>query len=104
MEFKRRPFIIIGVTGQNDYIVLPISRVTIEADRDAHYDYPLSKEGFILLNLSENSFIRIHKPTTIHEGQISKIITDFSSNYPNSYLEIMSLYEEFQRHIVNNSI
>ena len=82
MEFKSRPVLIVGQADRTDYVVLPISRVTNYANLENNYDIPIEPSDVPLMNLKQRSYIRTHKQSVIHLGELTKEIVDFKKEYP----------------------
>ena len=53
MAFKKRPVLIIGQADVNDYVILPISRVTRKEYLDQHYDFEMQVVDYPMLCLKE---------------------------------------------------
>lgn len=104
MEFKNRPILIVGQADSTDYVVLPISRVTNYANLDHNYDIPIDPAVVPLMNLKQRSYIRTHKQSVIHLGELTKEIVDFKKEYPDIYINVIAKMEEFQKHIIDNAL
>ena len=104
MGFKKRPVLIVGKADAADYIILPISRVTNTANLDVEYDYKIEPNDVPLMNLSQVSYVRTHKQSVVHTGELTTEIVDFRAEYPEKYLDIICKMEEFQKSIINNAI
>ncbi|MCD8110001.1 MAG: hypothetical protein LUE14_07870 [Clostridiales bacterium] len=100
MSFKKRPVLVIGKADERDLVVLPISRVTRSENIDPHYDFQVTVQDYPSMALTATSYIRTHKQTVVNEGELTKCITDFSGDYPDAYLTILSLVEEFQKYLI----
>lgn len=103
MDFKRRPILIIGQADEKDYIVLPISRVTRREHLDPHYDFEMQVTEYEALLLKTTSYIRAHKQTTVNEGELADCIADFREKYPEAYISVLALVEEFQKELINKA-
>lgn len=104
MSFKNRPVLIIGKADSNDYVILPISKVTNKNNIDSYYDISIEDKDVPLMKLTQKSYIRTHKQSVVHEKELVKEIVDFRSQYPDLYMDIIIKVEEFQREIINNAI
>lgn len=104
MSYKSRPVLIVGQADQNDYVILPVSRVTNQSNLDDYYDVPLEPAAYPLANLIQKSYVRTHKQYTIHRGELVKDIVDFRSIYPDTYLDIIIKMEEFQKNLISKTI
>lgn len=97
MAFKGRPALIIGKADGGDYIVLPISSIRYRDNLDPHYDIEIDSCKYKLLNLSKSiSYVRTHKQTPIHYGEISTEISDLKGLYPELFNLIIDRVGEFQ--------
>ncbi|MCM1261274.1 MAG: hypothetical protein NC313_01030 [Butyrivibrio sp.] len=101
--FKKRPVLIIGQADSNDYIVLPVSRVTRKEHLDKHYDFEMQVVDYPKLHLKATSYIRTHKQTVINAGELSDCIVDFKDAYQDAYISVMALVEEFQQNLINKA-
>lgn len=104
MAFKNRPVLIIGQADSTDYVVLPVSRVTRKENIDDHYDLEIKKEDYPFMNLTETSYIRTHKQSVVNEGELTREITDFKKEYPETYKRTINLVKEFQTGLVNAAV
>ena len=104
MAFKKRPVLIIGQADRNDYIVLPISRITHKENIDSQYDYRLSKEEFPLMRLKETSYIRTHKQAVANEGDLADVIVNFKEAYPKAFEEVIELVRKFQTDLADQAL
>lgn len=104
MSFKNRPVLIIGKADARDYIVLPISRITTSQNIDTYYDVSINPQDVPLMNLTQLSYIRTHKQTVIHLGELTREIVDFKSEYEDIYLDVILKVEEFQKQLVSNAL
>lgn len=104
MSYKSRPVLIVGQADQNDYVILPVSRVTNQNNLDHYYDVPLEPKNYPLTNLKQRSFVRTHKQCTIHQAELVKDIMDFRNTYPDTYLDIILKMEEFQKNLISKAL
>jgi uncharacterized protein YifN (PemK superfamily) len=104
MSFKKRPVLVVGQADSSDYVVLPISRVTNQSNLDSDYDLEMNPPDFKKMNLTQKSYIRTHKQTVLHAASLTKVIVDFRSEYPDTYLDVISRMEDFQKQLINNAI
>lgn len=51
--YKRRPILIIGKSDSEDYLVLPISRITNKNNLDFYYDVKLEIDNVKLMKLRD---------------------------------------------------
>ena len=103
MAFKKRPVLIIGQADESDYVVLPISRVTRREHIDQKYDFEIQVSNYPKLSLKTTSYIRTHKQSVVNVGELSDEITDFRNEYPNAYIEVIALVEEFQKQLIEKA-
>jgi len=105
MAFKGRPVLVIGKADSSDYVVLPISRVTNRDNFDVHFDYEMKPETYAGsgLQLSAVSFVRTHKQAVLNDGEIIKKVFDLKKEFPDVYVEIIDLVEEFQKELISKA-
>lgn len=104
MSFKNRPVLIVGQADATDYVILPISRVTNSANLDMDYDYKVEPQDVSLMNLTQTSYIRTHKQSTVHAGELTREIVDFKNEYPDKYIDVIAKMEEFQKKLIDNAL
>lgn len=103
-KFKVRPALVISGPRNNDYTVLPISRVTNRKNLDKDYDVEVDIIMYPSLNLTANCYVRLHKQTTIHQSMLYKEISDLKTIYPELYLKIITLLESYNEFILENAL
>jgi hypothetical protein len=103
IEFKNRPVLVIGKADSSDYVILPISRVTNQVNLNRYYDVLLETTEVPLMNLKCNSYVRSHKQSVVHEGELIKEIVDFKDEYANTYKLIIDKMEEFQKRMTERA-
>ena len=103
MAFKKRPVLIIGQADESDYVVLPISRVTRREHIDQKYDFEIQVSNYPKLSLKTTSYIRTHKQSVANVGELADEIADFRNEYPNAYIEVIALVEEFQKQLIEKA-
>ena len=104
MAFKKRPVLIIGKADRKDYVALPVSRVTGKAHLDRHYDFEMQSKDYPALTLKTTSYIRTHKQTIVNDGELADCIADFKGEYPDAYISVIALVEEFQKGLINKAL
>ena len=104
MSIKSRPALIIAQADSEDYVVLPISRITRRNNRDATFDIEIDPSVYPLLNLNAISYVRTHKQTIIHKAEIGDLIGDLKTDYSELYLQILETRERFSEEITNQAI
>lgn len=104
MSFKKRPVLIVGKADDTDYVILPISRITKRENLDEYYDILLKPKEVPMLNLIQYLYVRTHKQSVVHVGELYKEIIDFKKEYMEIYFDIISKMEEFQRNLIDNAL
>ena len=104
MEFKSRPVLIVGRADESDYVILPVSRITNHNNIDYYYDVLIEPADVPLMKLSQCSYIRTHKQSVVHLGELIREIVDFRNEYEDIYLEVISKMEEFQKNLIINAL
>lgn len=104
MSVKCRPALVIAQSDNDDYVVLPVSRITRQANRDMNYDIPVNPQLYPALGLSCFSYVRTHKQTTVHMGEVGDKIGDMKADYEDLYLFILEKREEFSTEITRQAI
>lgn len=104
MAFKKRPVLIIGQADESDYVVLPISRVTRRENIDQRYDFEIQVTAYPMLSLKTTSYIRTHKQSVANIGELADQIADFKNVYPDAYVEVIALVEEFQKKLIDDAL
>ena len=104
MAFKKRPVLIIGQADGSDYVVLPISRVTRRENIDQRYDFEIRVRDYPMLSLKATSYIRTHKQSVANIGELAERIVDFKKEYPDAYVEVIALVEEFQKKLIDDAL
>ena len=104
MAFKKRLVLIVGKADSSDYVVLPISRVTNRENLDDYYDVPIEPSEVPLMNLTQCSYVRTHKQSVVHIGELVQEIVDFKKEYYEIYFDVISKMEQFQKSIIDNAL
>ena len=104
MSYKSRPCLIIGKADSQDYIILPISRITDSRRINTDYDLPMEPVDYPLLNLTQRSYIRTHKQQVVHINNIRTTIVDFRKEYEDMYLAVITKVAEFQDTVIENAL
>ena len=104
MAFKKRPVLIIGKADESEYIVLPISRVTRQEHIDQRYDFEMQVTDYPKLSLKYTSYIRTHKQSVANIGELANQIADFKNEYPDAFVEVIALVEEFQKKLIDEAL
>lgn len=104
MSYKGRPVLVLSDEHEGDYTVLPVSTVKDPACRDLEYDIPVKKSSYPNLNLKQDSYIRTHRQTTVHRGNITSTISDLRSEYEDLYLEVLEKLEQFNSELLSEAL
>ena len=104
MAFKNRPVLIVGQADSSDYIILPVSRITNQGNVDSYYDVSIEPADVPSMNLTQRSYIRSHKQSVVHLGELTREIVDFRKEYEDIYLDVISKMEEFQKNLIINAL
>ena len=104
MGFKKRPVLLIAQADTDDYNIIPISRVTNRHNLDSVYDVMIDPAVYPNAGLAELSFARTHKQTTVHTGEIDGHISDLKSVYPDLYLYILEMREQYSAEITEQAL
>lgn len=102
--FKKRPALLIAKADSNDYVALPVSRVTKKHNLDPIYDIPVDPQKYPKLNLPAVSYVRTHKQTVIHIAEIAGLTGDMKKDYEDLYIEVLQKREQFSQEITNQAI
>lgn len=89
MDYKARPALVLAKADAEDYVVLPISSISIKANIDPLYDIEINPVSYPKLNLKNISYVRTHKQTIIHRANLRDEIGDLKLNYEELYFEIL---------------
>lgn len=101
---KGRPVLIVAGPRNHDYTVLPISTIKNRQNLDPDYDILIDAGARACLSLSDECFIRTHKQTTVHEGELIKEKGDMKRDQEDLYLKALEKMEDYQRDILNQAI
>ena len=56
------------------------------------------------IRLTKNCYLRTHKQTIVHAASLTSMICDFKSAYPDLYIEVVTLFERFEKKVVDAAI
>lgn len=104
MKYKARPALVLGKADNDDYVVLPVSSITIKTNIDAIYDVEIDSKKYPKLNLDHTSYVRTHKQTIVHRANLRDEIGDIKSNYKELYLEILNKREMFNDSVTKQAL
>ena len=93
-KFKYRPILVIAEAGQNDWVTLPVSKISHKECIDLEYDIKIEPINYPLMNLTCVSYIRTHKQTVTHRASITKVIINVKKMYPGLYTRVIDKVEE----------
>ena len=57
-----------------------------------------------MMNLTQRSYIRAHKQSVVHLGELTKEIVDLRNEYEDIYFDVISKMEEFQKNLILNAL
>ncbi len=106
---KSRPVLILKepeVSGDKQYVALPVSTMLQERYRHARYDVRLEPGNYPLLKVKRSCFVRCHKQMTVYRGEIdfTNWMGDVKKNYPRLWRDILSRLILFEKTIVGEDI
>ena len=104
MSFKARPALVLAKADVNDYVVLPVSSISIRTNIDPVYDIELDPAQYPKLNLKHTSYVRTHKQTIVHRADLRCMICDVRAEYEDLYLAILEKREEFSNAITKQAL
>lgn len=104
MSIKSRPALIIAAADSDDYIVLPISKISDSRRIHPEYDIKLDSPTYTELNLKCVSYVRTHKQTIMHSANIGDKIADLKSSHPDLYIDIVAKNEKFNKEITQQAL
>ena len=104
MSYKARPALVLAKADADDYVVLPVSSVSIKTNIDPVYDIEVDPTLYPKLNLRKTSYVRTHKQTTVHRANLGDEIGDLKSDYEELYLEILEKRETFSNSITQQAL
>lgn len=103
-RFKGRPVLIIEDAHNDDYTVLPISKVSKKQYLDSVYDVEIKQVDYPNLKLTCDSYIRVHKQTTVHKTMLRCKISDLKYEYEDLYLSVLELLEQRNKELINGAL
>lgn len=104
LEFKTRPGLIIAQSDVDDFVVLPVSKVSDHRKIDPEYDIKVDPAVYPTLSLNHVSYVRTHKQTVIHHAEIGDKISDMKSCCEDLYLEVLTKRAQFNDEVTNQAI
>ena len=103
MDFKARPVLVLARADAGDYVVLPISTISIRTNVDPVYDIEIDPTLYPKLHLRRVSYVRTHKQTIVHRANLGELIGDLKADYEDLYLTILLKREAFSRIITRQA-
>lgn len=104
MAYKAHPALVLAKADTDDYVVLPVSTISNKANIDPVYDIEVDPMLYPKLNLRKISYVRTHKQTTVHRGNLHDEIGDLKSEYEDLFLEILEKREAFSNSITQQAL
>lgn len=101
--FKQRPVLVISKLISNDYTVLPISTVSKRENLHFFYDIKVEPMLYPRLRLHKESFIRVHKQTTVHQAAVVRKISNLKTEYPDLYSLVLERLSEYNTNLISNA-
>lgn len=104
MEMKTRPGLMVAKADSEDYVVLPISKISDSRRIDPVYDIKIDPAVYPLLMLNCVSYVRTHKQTVIHLAEIGDSISNMKAGYEDLFVEVLIKREQFSKEITNQAM
>ena len=104
LNVKSRPGLIIAQADSDDYVILPVSRITDSRRIDPIYDIKVDPTTYPTLSLNAVSYVRTHKQTVVHRAEIGDKISDMKSDCEDLYLDILTKRAQFSEEITNQAM
>ena len=99
MKNKSRPALVLAKADNEDYVVIPISKVSHSENIDSYYDVKIDPLNYPNTKLTQISYARTHKQTVIHTAELIDPFCDLKSEYPDLYQKILKKRAEFSKEI-----
>lgn len=104
MEIKSRPGLVIAAADSDDYVILPVSKVSDQRRIDPEYDIKVDPSDFPNLSLNCVSYIRTHKQTVVHRASMGDMISNLKQHYEELYLTVLEKREQFSEEITRQAM
>lgn len=101
---KARPCLVIGQSDSDEYVILPVSRVTAAGRVHQDYDIPLDPAVYPDLHLTSVCYVRTHKQTTAYVTSIGNRIADMKGSYEELYLDVLAKWEQFGKKVLSEAL
>lgn len=102
--YKARPALVLAKADADDYVVLPVSSISIKVNIDPVYDVEIDPAQYPKLNLKKVSYVRTHKQTIVHRADLHDEISDLKAEYEELYLKILEKRETFSDSITQQAL
>lgn len=89
MRTKSRPALVLAQSDDEDYVVIPISKISHSENIDVEYDIKIDPHVYPKTNLTQISYARTHKQTIIHRSQLIDPFCDLKKEYNDLYNKIL---------------
>lgn len=99
LDFKSRPGLIIAQADSDDYVIIPVSRISDSRRIDPVYDIKVDPAVYPSLSLNAVSYVRSHKQAIAHRAEIGDKISDMKSSYEDLYLDVLTKRAQFSEEI-----
>lgn len=104
MSYKARPALVLAKADADDYVVLPVSSISVRSNIDPVYDIEIDPSLYPKTNLTHTSYVRTHKQIVVHRASLYGEIGDLKSEYEDLYLTILERREEFSNSITQQAL
>lgn len=104
MSYKARPALVLANADVDDYVILPVSTISVKTNINPVYDIEVDPKLYPKLNLNKVSYVRTHKQTIIHRANLGDEIGNLKLNYEELYLKILEKREEFSSSITEQAL
>lgn len=104
MSYKARPALVLANADIDDYVILPVSTISVKTNINPVYDIEVDPKLYPKLNLNNVSYVRTHKQTIIHRANLGDEIGNLKLNYEELYLKILEKREEFSNSITEQAL
>ena len=102
--FKLRPLLIIGQADPSEFTALPCSTIPNKTFVDKIYDIELCPKSFPLTRLKHTCYVRVHKSMIINRHSINSCLSNIKVSYPDLFLKILILFDEYNNKLVLNAL
>lgn len=104
MSYKARPALVLAKADAEDYVILPVSSISIQSNIDPVYDIKIDPALYPNLNLKNISYVRTHKQTIIHRANLHGEIGDLKAEYNELYCKILKKRDAFSKTITQQAL